>query len=58
MSFHVDKNKQAQELSSQSNNLSPTIFICSSLQKHLGILLNEKLGFTNHINEKIQKKDI
>ena len=27
--------------------------VCSSCQKHLGIYLDEKLNFSNHIKEKI-----
>ena len=29
--------------------------VCSSCQKHLGIYLDEKLNFSNHIKEKISK---
>ena len=29
--------------------------VCSSSQKHLGIYIDEKLNFSNHIKEKISK---
>ena len=29
--------------------------VCSSCEKHLGIYLDEKLSFSNHINEKISR---
>ena len=64
MSFHPDKSKQAQEVifsrKTQRVIHPPAIFnnmpvVCSSFQKHLGIYLNEKLGFSNHIKEKNSK---
>ena len=37
-------------------NKTPLVY--SSSEKHLGIILDEKLTFKNHINVKIQKTDI
>ena len=62
MSFNPDKSKQAQEviLSHKTQRVihPPAVFnnmpaVCSSCQKHLGIYLDEKLNFSNHIKEKI-----
>ena len=67
MSFNPDKNKQAQEVvfsrkQSKTKHLqllfNNTPVAYSSFQKHLGIILDEKLSFTNHINVKIQKAGI
>ena len=69
MSFNPDKSKQAQEVifsrKTQRVIHPPAIFnnmpvVRSSCQKHLGIYLDEKLNFSNHIKEKISKanKDI
>ena len=64
MSFNPDKSKQAQEVifsrKTQRVIHPPAIFnnmpvVCSSCQKHLGIYLDEKLNFSNHIKEKISK---
>ena len=67
MSFNPDKNKQAQEFvfSRKESKLKhpPLLFnktpvAYSSSQKHLGIILGEKLSFTNHIKRKTQKAGI
>ena len=64
MSFNPDKSKQAQETifscKTQKVIHPPAIFnnmpvVRSSCQKHLGIYLDEKLNFPNHIKEKISK---
>ena len=64
MSFHPDKSKQTQEviISRKTHRVihPPAIFnnmpvVCSYFQKHLGIYLDEKLGFSNHIKEKDSK---
>ena len=64
MSFNPDKSKQAQEVifshKTQRVIHPPAIFnnmpvVRSSCQKHLGIYLDEKLNFSNHIKEKISK---
>lgn len=64
ISFNPDKNKHVKQVVFSRkhskprhpqllfNNLSVT---CSSLQKYLGILLDEKLGFTNLIKTKIHR---
>ena len=66
MSFNPDKSKQAQEVrfscKTQRVIHPPAIFsnmlvVCSSFQKHLGIYLDEKLNFPNHIKEKISKSN-
>ena len=64
MSFNPDVSKQAQEVvfSCKSHKLAhpPVIFNnvpvkrCS-IQKHLGIHLDEKLNFNHHVKEKITK---
>ena len=62
-----DKNKQAQEVvfsRKQSKPKHPRLLFnktpvaYSSSQKHLGISLDEKLSFTNHIKVKIQTAGI
>ena len=67
MYFNPDKNKQVQEAvfsRKQSKPKHPQLLFnktpvaCSSSQKHLGIILDEKLSFTNHIKVKIQKAGI
>ena len=67
MSFDPDKKKQVQEVvfsrkqpKLQHSQLlfNKTPFACSSFQKHLEIILDEKLSFTNHTKEKIQKAGI
>ena len=64
MSFNPNKSKQAQEVifshKTQRVIHPPAIFnnmpvLYSSCQKHLGIYLDEKLNFSNHIKEKISK---
>ena len=65
MSFNLDKSKQAQEVTFsrkiQRVTHPPAIFnnmpvVCSSCQKHLGIYLDEKSSFSNHIKEKCLKQ--
>ena len=67
MSFNPDKNKQAHKVvfsRKQSKPQHPHILFnnvpvgCSSLQNHLGKLLDEKLSFAQHIKTKIQKAGI
>ena len=64
ISFNPDKNKQAQEVVFSRKQSKPkhsqllfnkTPAAYSSSQKHLEIILDEKLSFTNHIKVKIQK---
>ena len=64
MFFNPDKSKQAQEVIFSRKNQRvihpPAIFnnmtiVHSSCQKHLGIYLDEKLNFSNHMKEKISK---
>ena len=64
MSFNPDQSKQAQEIKfsrkTQKVIHPPVIFnnvpvVRSSCQKHLGIYLDQKLNFSNHIKEKISK---
>ena len=64
MSFNPDLNKQAQEVIFSRNmnksSHSPVFFndipvSRVSFQKHLGIYLDEKLNFNNHIKEKMTK---
>ena len=64
MHCNPDKSKQAQEiifsLKTQKVIHPPAIFnnmpvVRSSCQKHLGIYLDEKLNFSNHIKEKTSK---
>ena len=61
MLFNPDISKQAQEIifSQKKNNTShPSLYFNDtqmqrqSLQKHLGLLLNEKLSFLEHTDEK------
>ena len=65
MQFNPDPNKETNEVifsrKSSSNNLSYPIkfnnndfFICPH-QKHLGIVLNSKLNFSAHVDQKIKK---
>ena len=66
MQFNPDPNKQAQEVifskKAESNNSLPLAFnktevrTCQS-QKHLGLILDKRLNFTEHINSKISKCD-
>ena len=65
MSFNPDKSKQAQEIrfscKTQKVIHPPAIFynmllVRSSCQKDLGIYLDEKLNFSNHLKKKIQKQ--
>ena len=66
MKFNPDPNKQAQELifskKAENNNFLPLTFnktevkTCQS-QKHLGLILDERLNFTEHINSKTSKCD-
>ena len=67
MSFNPDKNRQAQEVAFSRKQSKPkhsqllfnkTPAAYSSSQKHLGIIWDEKLSFTNHIKLKIQKEGI
>ena len=64
MPFNPDKNKQAQEAGFSLQQPKPkhpqlwfnkTPVAYSFSQKHLEIILDEKLSFTNHIKVKIQK---
>ena len=64
MSFNPDVSKQAQEVifSKKIQKLfHPTVLFnnipvqCSTVQKHLGVYLDEKLNFNTHITEKIGK---
>ena len=64
MSFNLDVSKQALEVifSRKTNiNVHPFVFFNNppinrkSTQKHLGLLLTEKLNFSEHINEKLKK---
>ena len=61
MLFNPDISKQVQEIifSRKKNNTShPSLYFNDtrmqrqSLQKHLGLLLNEKLSFLEHTDEK------
>ena len=64
--FNPDPKKQAQEVifskKAESNNSLPLTFnkievrTCQS-QKHLGLILDEGLSFTEHIDSKISKSD-
>ena len=60
MLFNTDVSKQAQEvIFSHKKNINnhPVVFFNNlpiyrkSTQKHLGLLLDEKLNFSEHINE-------
>ena len=64
MSFNPDKSKQVQEVKFSHKTqrvihpsaiFSNMLVVCSSFQKHLGIYLDEKLNFPNHIKGKISK---
>ena len=64
MSFNPDVSKQAQEIIfSRKKNINnhPVVFFNNlsinrnSTQKHLGLLLDEKLNFSEHINDKLKK---
>ena len=64
MSFNPDVSKQAQEVifSKKIQKLfHPTVLFnnipvqCSTVQKHLGVYLDEKLNFNTHITEEIGK---
>ena len=64
MSFNPDVSKQAQEaIFSRKKNISdhPAVFFNNvpinrkSNQKYLGLLLDEKLNFSEHANEKLKK---
>ena len=64
MIFNPDLSKQVQEVifSRKNNKIShPTTTFnavpvaCLPCQKHLGLYLNEKLNFSQHINVKISK---
>ena len=66
MSFNPDKSEQAQEIifahETQKVIHPPAIFnnmpvVYSSCQNYLGIYLDEKLNFSNHIKEEISKAD-
>ena len=66
MQFNPDPNKHAQEVifskKAESNNSLPLAFnktevrTCPS-QKHLGLILDKRFNFTEHINSKISKRD-
>ena len=67
MSFKPDVTKHAQEIifSQKKNNASQlslyfndTQIHRKSVQKHLGLLLDEKLSFLEHIDENIEKSSI
>ena len=64
MSFNPDVSKQAQEVifcRKKNINNHPVVFFNNlpinrkSTQKHLGLLLDEKLYFSEHTNEKLKK---
>ena len=64
MSFNPDPNKQATEVIFSHKKIPvnhPVLFfndspiVSSSVHKHLGLVLDEKLTFDHHINEKIAK---
>ena len=62
ISFNSDVSKQAQEvIFSRQKNIGnhPAVFFnnlpINRSQKHLGLLLDEKLNFSEHINEKLKK---
>ena len=67
MSFNSDITKQAQEIifSRKKNNTShPSLYFNNtpiqrkSVQKHLGLFLDEKLSFLEHIDEKTKKATV
>ena len=62
MPFNPEKSKQAQKVifpGKTQRVIHPSVIfnnmpvVRSSCQKHLGIYLDEKLNFSNHIKEKI-----
>ena len=64
MSFNPDFSKQAKEIifsNKQSNIQLPvltfnnSIFSPTNSHKHLGMILDSKLNFRNHLSEKINK---
>ena len=64
MSFNPDRTRQAQEIifSRKKNSIThPPLFLnnseitLSSNQKHLGLTLDSKLSFNEHINDKIHQ---
>ena len=64
MAFNPDPNKQATEVifsHKKKPDKHPSLYFngapvaCSSIQKHLGLVLDEKLTFDHHLNEKISK---
>ena len=66
MQFNPDPKKQAQEVvfskKAESNNCLPLTFKKTEVrtcqfQKYLGLILDEQLNFTEHINSKISKCD-
>ena len=67
MMFSSNITKQAQELIFSRRTVKPfnlQVFFnevpveCSISQKHLGLYLDQKLNFSNDINEKISQKGI
>ena len=64
MSFNPDPNKQAQEViffgklnkpSHPSINFNKTVVIQSTTHKHLGMILDTKLDFQEHLKDKLSK---
>ena len=64
MAFNPDPNKQATDVifsHEKKPDKHPSLYFngapvsCSSIQKHLGLVLDEKLTFDHHFNEKISK---
>ena len=64
MSFNHDITKKAQEIifsRKKNDTIHPSLYFNNtpmqrkSVQKHLGLFLDEKLSFLEHINEKIKK---
>ena len=64
MSFNLDLNKQAQEVifsrelnkpNNPSLNFNNTVVIQSTTHKHLGMILDTKLGFQEHLKNKLSK---
>ena len=64
MSFNPDPNKQANEVRfshKRKHPIHPLLFFNNTpvlsvpYQKHLGLVLDEKLNFSQHLNEKISK---
>ena len=63
MSFNPDVSKQAQEVNFPRKKIignHPAVFFNNlpinrkSTQKHIGLLLDEKINFSEHINEKLK----